>query len=1199
MYLKSLTLRGFKSFASATTIRLEPGITCIVGPNGSGKSNVVDALTWVMGEQGAKSLRGANMSDVIFAGTSGRPALGRAQVELTIDNSDGRLPIEYAEVTIARTLFRGGGSEYTINGASVRLLDVQELLSDTGMGKQMHVIVGQGQLDAVLRATPEERRGFIDEAAGVLKHRRRKERTLRKLEAMDANLVRVLDLTDEIKRQLRPLKRQAEAARQAEGVQERINYAQRRLAADDYLQAKRRLERGKAEVEKLRQNAFSKEADLGATREQLAAAEKAASECQQKLQTLVELQHQFESVAERLRSTAALASERLEQTRGYQRRVTETQVIQAQEQATAAESAAAAAAAEVAARQEEYQQRRSQLQAAQQQEERLRQLLREAEIKVERQRQEAAMRREEAVSAASTVAAVRTALEGARNAHRDSQMRLQAEEDAAQMRQDEGSTTPGEGGALAAAHADRVRAEQAARETVERLQALERDLRAEAAGWEGRRDALGQSLPRPADPDATPAGDRLQTLGTLDQAVRTQRGWETAVSSLLAPFETAPVIAAGTDADAVQAGWVTSTSDGQQFLAVRASGDALPQNPPPAPPLGGDGPTEALAVLGYHPQVGAALEQLLRGAWLAPTIASAQKLLDENANVVAVGTREGVVVTRNALRGPRTTEAPSLLLRAQWDAADEKYQAVAQQLAQASAQLLQAQKDLGAANAATAAAMERLREYDSAQALRAQEDARMAAQLSAAQEQERRARAALHAEEQRLEAAVAAQFAADEALAAAPPSDGQEALGPPREALAQCSANTQALRDAQTTAQLELRTAEEHQRTATRTAATQTTHVAQLRETMDREARREESLRGLRHGLQELLGRAESGRVRADAALQQSRQAVAALQREGDELGVQISQLRRQTEDLQWQQNHAGEVRQQAEVALVQAQLQFDQVQTVVHELVADASLQETSLAENPPEDAPEIAALVDQLVAQYGPEQPVPDGEGNFQPYDRATMSATLQEAQRQLGRMGVVNPLAVQEHAALQARYDFLREQVEDLRKSKSDLLQIIEDVDLRVQEAFTSAFQDTQKEFERVFAILFPGGTGRLSLTDPDDPLTTGVEIYARPAGKRVTRLSLLSGGERSLAALAYLVAIFHARPSPFYVMDEVEAALDDVNLSRVLTVMEGLRASSQLIMVTHQKRTMEIADALYGVTMRDGVTQVVSHRMDNST
>ena len=262
MHLSSLTLKGFKSFASATTLRLEPGITAVVGPNGSGKSNVVDAISWVLGEQGAKSLRGGKMEDVIFAGTAGRPALGRAEVTLTIDNTDGALPIEYTEVSITRRMYRSGESEYEINGDKVRLLDVQELLSDSGIGREMHVIVGQGQLDAVLSGRPEDRRAFIEEAAGVLKHRKRKEKALRKLDGMQHNLDRLADLTAELRRQLKPLGRQAEVARRAAGVQSELRDARLRLLADDLVQLRDALDRDVADENAAREKRTLVERDL-------------------------------------------------------------------------------------------------------------------------------------------------------------------------------------------------------------------------------------------------------------------------------------------------------------------------------------------------------------------------------------------------------------------------------------------------------------------------------------------------------------------------------------------------------------------------------------------------------------------------------------------------------------------------------------------------------------------------------------------------------------------------------------------------------------------------------------------------------------------------------------------------------------------------------------------------------------------------
>ncbi|MDX6255925.1 MAG: chromosome segregation protein, partial [Frankiales bacterium] len=311
MHLKSLTLRGFKSFASATTLRFEPGITTVVGPNGSGKSNIVDAIAWVLGEQGAKALRGGKMEDVIFAGTAGRPPLGRAEVVLTIDNTDGALPIEYAEVTISRIMFRNGGSEYSINGNPCRLLDVQDLLSDSGIGRELHVIIGQGQLDAVLQASPEERRGFIEEAAGILKHRKRKEKALRKLEAMQVNLNRINDLTGELRRQLKPLGRQAEIARRAVQVQADLRDARLRLLADDLVTLREALETEVADETAIRERRRSVEAELATVAGREGELEARAATEAPRLARAQETWYRLSSLRERFRGTASLAAERV------------------------------------------------------------------------------------------------------------------------------------------------------------------------------------------------------------------------------------------------------------------------------------------------------------------------------------------------------------------------------------------------------------------------------------------------------------------------------------------------------------------------------------------------------------------------------------------------------------------------------------------------------------------------------------------------------------------------------------------------------------------------------------------------------------------------------------------------------------------------------------------------------------------------
>ena len=1189
MYLKNLTLRGFKSFASATTLALQPGITCVVGPNGSGKSNVVDALAWVMGEQGARALRGGNMADVIFAGTSGRAALGRAQVDLTIDNTDGLLDIEYSEVTISRTLFRGGGSEYSINGTPARLLDVQELLSDTGMGRQMHVIVGQGQLDAILSSTPEERRGFIEEAAGVLKHRRRKERALKKLADMDANLVRVLDLTNEIHRQLGPLARQARVARRASLIQARVRDAKARLLADDLASALSKLSVLEASDESAEARRASLEDQIAAARAELSRLEEAERASSPALEQASSDWQALTTITERLRGTLMAATQKvaLRATPELPPGGEDPDVLDERARVAGAEDAALAGQVEAA---------RSALTSAT----RAREAAEDADDSASRElarvnrviadhREKVARLTGDASTAASRLEAAIAEADRAWGAYRAAQERAEAAEKAVPASSvgstgvAGGSSSEDEnGGGAARAHAESSARRDAARARVDELLGVEREARADRARWEARRDALEQLL-APEDGTAELLG-RPGVLGQVAPLLHVTPGFEDAVAAALAPFADAVVVdslARGLgELDAARAA-------GRSLRLVVASDSSGPS----------DGPVDGIS--------GAVRAELPEGAtWLADVVACEgaaaplASLLDgivacslETAVAVldvpgvrAVVTSGGDVLRSWSVEGGR--QASSVLsVRADYEEACAQAEAAQARMAEVSEQLSEANADLDRCIREANDALKALREEDAQRAKEAQELARAQSAAQAARAEAERAHdVARRADEQ-------VTWAREQDVAARARLDGADTVGPP-ESLEDAQARADAVsraareaREAENEARLSLRALEEQSRRAASRARSLRQAAAAEREERARYARREAARKTE-------LATASDVEAAARVALEAAERALSRAAAERDRLSERRSQVSQEVSDARRALDRLSAELSEATASAHQGQIAAEQTRLRVEDLQRRA-LEELSLE-------PE------QLLAEFGPETLVPmlpldpdqvDKAAAAEPsaYVRAEQERALAKAQKDLEKLGRVNPLALEEHEALASRHKFLVDQVQDLKQSKADLLRIVQDVDRLVEEAFASAFAETREQFEHVFGVLFPGGVGDLVLTDPDDMLTTGIEIEARPAGKKVKRLSLLSGGERSLAAIAFLVAIFKARPSPFYVMDEVEAALDDMNLTRLLAIFKELQETSQLIVITHQKRTMEIADALYGVTMRDGVTTVVSQRL----
>ncbi|WP_298943094.1 chromosome segregation protein SMC [uncultured Microbacterium sp.] len=1160
MHLKSLTLKGFKSFAQPTTFALEPGVTCIVGPNGSGKSNVVDALAWVMGEQGAKTLRGGKMEDVIFAGTSTRGPLGRAEVQLTIDNADGALPIEYSEVTISRTLFRNGASEYAINGQTCRLLDVQELLSDSGLGREMHVIVGQGRLDSVLAASPEDRRGFIEEAAGILKHRRRKEKTLRKLEAMEANLTRLSDLAGELRRQLKPLGKQAEIAREAATIAAVVRDAKARLYADDLVALRTQLaDHARNEQERHAERlVLQDESDQLKIRIDTLEAQQ-RSEAVDRARSVT---FSLSQVQERLRGLYSLAGQRLAlleddgQLALEVASVSQGTIDEARAEIDeiggglgAAQDAAAAASRDVI-------RARAELDAL------------DADIAAQSALVSAhdmrlSKLRGAADAAASRLEAVRGAVDRQQRAWDAALVRRAEAEDV--LAGVDRTLVPEGSAAEHASSYERAQRDAASGETHvtalrERLHAAEREvesLTAQAA-------ALGRALDVRNAAAAVVARGGRGVRGLIGDAVKVTPGFEPAIAAALG------AMAEGVLVDDVAAALEVATTARDEDLGTIDIAVADAPAPTTTPAVIG-GATFARDVVTAPDGILGVLSRVM----IVDDLAAARAALTaEGASEVIFVTRAGEIVTTFTVRAGSGSGRSRLELAAERDGARARLSEITVVVDSLRDALAVGQATWEESRRRTRDALTRLREHDAALAAHAEQVNRATVRHEAAVAECERLESGVRQAQAAVTEAENAARAADDALTVA-----REAPRPMLDASARegMLGALEAARDAEMRARLDVETLKERVRAGE-------ARVVQLERQRERE----------RAAAEEAARRAVIRRAQRELAAEVAQTLPPIL----DSVDRSVAQARVELELAEQTRSAVAADLAQLRAHETSVRERLSGLTESVHGLelqMHEKRLHVTSLRER---ISSELGLDENILIQEYGPDQAVPadDGEGEAVAYDRAAQRRRLQDADRKLGQLGRVNPLALEEYAALEQRHAFLTEQLADLVQTRADLMTIIEELDERMQTIFLAAFEDTRVAFGEVFPILFPGGTGSISLTDPDHPLTTGIEVSVRPVGKKIERLSLLSGGERSLAAVALLTAIFKARPSPFYILDEVEAALDDANLGRLLGVFEQLRASSQLIVITHQKRTMEIADALYGVSMRqDGVSAVVGQRV----
>jgi chromosome segregation protein len=1178
VYLKSLTLRGFKSFASSTSLQFEPGITCVVGPNGTGKSNVVDALSWVMGEQGAKTLRGGKMEDVIFAGTSGRAPLGRAEVVLTIDNTDGALPVDYTEVTVSRTMFRNGGSEYAINGQSCRLLDVQELLSDSGIGREMHVIVGQGQLDAILHASPEDRRGFIEEAAGVLKHRKRKEKALRKLDATEANLTRLSDLITELRRQLRPLSRQAEVARKAAVIQSTVRDARARLLADDLMALRTDLARELADEAAIRRQRAEVEAAIDQARATESELETAVRTDAPRLRQSQQTWYDLSSMRERLRGTAGLAAERVrnlgdhtdEQTarREPEELDLEASHVRAQEAQIVAEVKGHREALESAVRS-----RRS-AEAAHVDEDQ----------KIAGEMRAVADRREELARLTGQVNALKSRADGA-----DEELRRLGE--ARQDALSRSGRAQREFTALETTIAGLDAGERGLDEEHEGALLLLEDLtdrlektreEAHAADRErvalaARKEALQLGLShRDGAASLLAANEQVSgLLGSVAALLSIRPGYESAIGAALGSAADAVAVA---HADAAVDVMIRLKADDLGRAGMVLAGADIDHTPWTDLPPGSvcaidlvDGPVDLLP----------ALRGLLFKVVVVDDLPAARVLLESHRDLIAV-TRDGDLLGAYFATGG-SSSAPSLIeVQAAFDDAAARTEEARHACERLRFEQSRLEEERAQAQRAVDVALAKLHESDAAMAAVAEQLAQLGSLARSARAEAERISQAIHSAEAARDgeltrlSGLQAKLADTEDVALVEPAPSDVELLADR---------ARSARQAEMDARLKLRTSEERARALHDRAEAIEAAAAGERDARGRAAaRRERRVRDAR-AAEAVMRATRFALTRLGGSLQDAAAARSAVEHDLAEHEQRLAATRSMLRTLD---------------------AQFDELTSTVHREEIAGAEQRMRVEQLEQRALDELGLSSDVLIREYGPDQlvppspPAPDEEREVEPtpvpYDREQQEKRLRQGERQLAMLGRINPLALEEFSALEERHQFLGEQLDDLKKTRRDLLDIVHEVDDRVEQVFTEAFLDVEREFELMFARLFPGGEGRLVLSDPSDMLGSGVEVEARPAGKRIKRLSLLSGGERALVAVAFLVALFKARPSPFYILDEVEAALDEINLGRLLEIYEELRQTSQLVVITHQKRTMEVADALYGISMRgDGVSTVISQRL----
>ena len=1178
MYLKSLELKGFKSFADRSVLSLEPGITAVVGPNGSGKSNISDAVLWVLGERNARNLRGQAMEDVIFSGSAARKPVSVAEVNLVLDNSDGTLPVDYDEVSITRRMYRSGESEYLINGVVCRRMDVLDILHDSGLGTGTHSIISQGSLDSILQSRPEDRRALIEEAAGVLKHKQRKEKSARKLERMDANLARVRDVTAEVARQLGPLERKAKRALAYQEVSGELADVKLALAVDD-------LRRLQVEWERVCASEASLAEEIAARREGVAAAEQKVIDIQELIRResegageLAKSHRRASSCAERLDSVEMLLRERKRAALGYEAdmsalmdsaRAKRAQAVLELEQARAQLAEVASTSDEANRAVEELSQKRAAADVARKHAEAA---LASAEAQlreVERASQREQARQQSLRDDLSSGLAHEKLVDARKSEIASELTRARAEHNAASR-------------ALADAEAlldEQASAQQAAqRKSAEAFDAHEkaRDARdaarenAQLHDLEIKSIEKAQRASREEDPALAWLMDHAEqfdgAMAPLSQVLKAPANLEFIVERLLGEDLASLVISDAKAAQSVARALAAGNLSGDVALILRADERAAKAASASHCTAG----MPLLSQLNYPSSVARVAEALLGDVVICADEHEAFAAHAKDGLGLRFATADGCVVHPSgkvSLFGKPGDEEGVLARERRLEKARDNLAVARDELAAAEQALADAERRQREAQAESLKASEQLANLKGAcEAARNDEQRasqRLAALVREMEDVERQHEVAKNTVSQ-LQPDVDAiavrigELAVQHDELAAQIDEGTKALAPLR---------VEATRLAEdfNHARLQLATLNERKTYAERIVESRERELAQI-ERDDAESRRSLTLKQAAcHRVEPLIALFEKLAV--------------GLRRRTDTLDAAMATAESASNGFN---ASASEARNEARAA---------------HEAYDETTAKMTQVRVDKGRLEVQVEAAVNVVVHDCN----TPLDHAQLLPSleNRAEAEDTAFKLERRIKNMGVINPDAAAEYEVLKQRYDYLAGQLADMDDARKALAKIVRVIDARIKDDFVSTFEAVNENFSETFQVLFPGGNASLSLEDPDDLEHTGVEVSAQPRGKRITKMMLMSGGEKSLTALALLFAVYKTRSTPFYILDEVEAALDDTNLRRLVAYLDDLRDRTQLIMITHQRRTMEAADVLFGVSMQaDGVTKVISQKLERA-